>query len=100
MGTAFITVPSILYLVLVKDTTAALGLFLWSALLVGTIDNVLAPYLYTKGIKIHPLFVFFSVLGGVAYFGPMGFLFGPIILSAFLSVLRIYRLFILEETET
>jgi predicted PurR-regulated permease PerM len=97
MGTAFVTVPSILYLVLIKDTPGAIGLFFWSALLVGTVDNILAPYLYTKGIKIHPLFVFFSVLGGVAYFGPMGFLFGPIVLSAFLAILHIYRLFILEE---
>jgi predicted PurR-regulated permease PerM len=97
MGTAFVTVPAILYLVLIKDTPGAIGLFFWSALLVGTVDNILAPYLYTKGIKIHPLFVFFSVLGGIAYFGPMGFLFGPIVLSVFLAVLRIYRLFILEE---
>lgn len=97
MGTAFVTVPSILYLVLIKDTAGAVGLFFWSALLVGTVDNILAPYLYTKGIKIHPLFVFFSVLGGLAYFGPMGFLFGPIVLSVFLAVLHIYRLFILKE---
>ncbi|MCK9352057.1 MAG: AI-2E family transporter [Candidatus Paceibacterota bacterium] len=97
MGTAFVTVPSILYLVLIKDTGNAIGLFFWSALLVGTVDNILAPYLYTKGIKIHPLFVFFSVLGGVIYFGPMGFLFGPIVLSLFLSVLHIYRIFILED---
>ena len=97
MGTAFVTVPSILYLYLTKDFPSAIGLFFWSALLVGTVDNVLAPYLYTKGIKIHPLFIFFAVFGGIAYFGPMGFLFGPIVLSAFLAVLRIYRLFILED---
>jgi predicted PurR-regulated permease PerM len=97
MGTALVTVPSIAYLVLTHDTGAALGLFLWSALLVGTIDNFLAPYLYTKGLKIHPLFVFFSVIGGISYFGPMGFLFGPLILSALLSLLHIYRLFILQE---
>lgn len=99
MGTALITVPSILYLVLTKNTTEAIGLFIWSAFLVGTVDNFLAPYLYTKGIKIHPLFIFFSVLGGISYFGPLGFLFGPIILSAFLSMLHIYRLFILEEKD-
>ena len=100
MGTALVTVPSILYLFLIKDTSAAIGLFIWSALLVGTVDNILAPYLYTKGIKIHPLFIFFSVLGGISYFGPMGFMFGPIILSAFLALLHVYRLFILEEKET
>jgi predicted PurR-regulated permease PerM len=97
MGTALVTVPSIAYLVLIHDTAAALGLFLWSAFLVGTIDNFLAPYLYTKGLKVHPLFVFFSVIGGIIYFGPMGFLFGPIILSALLSLLHIYRHFILQE---
>ncbi|MCX6739154.1 MAG: AI-2E family transporter [Candidatus Parcubacteria bacterium] len=97
MGTALITIPSIVFLFLSGNTGAALGLLLWSALLVGTIDNFLAPYLYTKGIQVHPLFVFFSVIGGIAYFGPMGFLFGPIILSAFLSLLHIYRLFILRE---
>jgi len=97
MGTALVTVPSIAYLVLIHDMPGALGLFLWSAILVGTIDNFLAPYLYTKGLKVHPLFVFFSVIGGIMYFGPMGFLFGPIILSTLLSLLHIYRIFILQE---
>ncbi|MFA5831261.1 MAG: AI-2E family transporter [Candidatus Paceibacterota bacterium] len=97
MGTALVTVPSIAYLFLISDTAGALGLFLWSAFLVGTIDNFLAPYLYTKGLKVHPLFIFFSVIGGIIYFGPMGFLFGPIILSALLSLLHIYRRFILQE---
>ncbi len=97
MGTALVTIPSIAFLFLTGNTGAALGLLLWSALFVGTVDNFLAPYLYTKGIQVHPLFVFFSVIGGIGYFGPMGFLFGPIILSAFLSLLHIYRLFILRE---
>lgn len=99
IGTAIITIPSVLYLVIMNDTTNALGLFLWSVFLVGTIDNILAPYLFNRGIKIYPIFVFFAVLGGIAAFGPMGFLFGPIVLSVFLSVLHIYKLFILEEKE-
>ncbi len=100
VGTAFVTIPAILYLFLTSNSTLAMGLLIWSALLVGSIDNFLAPYLYNKGIKIHPLFVFFSVLGGIIYFGPMGFLFGPIILSAFLSIFRVYRRFILKEEDS
>lgn len=99
VGTAVVMVPSVLYLLLVGHNTAALGLFLWAALLVGLIDNILAPVLYSKGVDVHPLFILFSVLGGLVFFGPMGFLFGPVILSAFLALLHIYRLFILEEKE-
>jgi predicted PurR-regulated permease PerM len=99
IGTAVIVAPSILYLALIGNNAAALGLLLWGVLLVGLVDNILAPILYGKGIEIHPLFVFFSVLGGVAFFGPFGFLFGPVILSAFLALLHIYRIFILEEIE-
>ncbi|TRZ52924.1 AI-2E family transporter [bacterium] len=99
VGTAMVTIPSISYLFIVHNVGAGVGLLLWSALLVGTVDNILAPYLYMKGTKVHPLFVFFSVIGGIAYFGPMGFLFGPIILSALISLLHIYRLFILQEDE-
>ncbi|MBI2120053.1 MAG: AI-2E family transporter [Parcubacteria group bacterium] len=99
IGTAIVTVPSILYLLLIGSKTAALGLFLWGALLVGLIDNLLAPVLYSKGIEVHPLFVLFSVLGGLSFFGPMGLLFGPVILSAFLALLHIYRILILDEKE-
>lgn len=99
VGTAVIVVPSVLYLALIGSSVAALGLLLWGALLVGLIDNILAPVLYGKSIPIPPLFVFFSVLGGIAFFGLFGFLFGPVILSAFLALLHIYRIFILEEKE-
>lgn len=99
VGTALVTFPAILYLMLINANAAALGLFLWSLLLVGTVDNLLAPFLYKKGINVHPLFIFFSVIGGLAFFGSLGFLFGPIILSSFIALLHIYRTFILEEKE-
>jgi len=99
IGTAFITVPAIIYLFMTGNDVAGFGLLLWAILLVGTIDNFLAPYLYTKGTRLHPLFIFFAVVGGISFFGPMGFLFGPVIVSAFLALLRVYRLFILAETD-
>lgn len=99
VGTAVVILPSVLYLSLIGSNTAALGLLLWGALLVGLIDNLLAPILYSKAVEVHPLFILFSVLGGLSFFGPMGFLFGPVILSAFLALLHIYRIFILEEKE-
>lgn len=99
LGTSIVTMPAVFYLLFVGSNPAALGLFLWSMLIVGLIDNFLTPVFYNRGIEVHPLFVLFAVLGGIAFFGPFGFLFGPVILSAFLALLHVYRVFILEEKE-
>ena len=96
VGTAIVFVPSIIYLYLTGNVPAAVGLLIWGALAVGLIDNVLLPDLYSRGSKLHPIFVGFSVLGGLAVFGPSGFIFGPIILSFYYALLHIYDIIILD----
>lgn len=100
IGTSLVTLPAVFYLLFIGNQSAALGLFLWAMLIVGLIDNFLTPVFYNRGIQVHPLFVLFAILGGISFFGPFGFLFGPVILSAFLALLHIYRIFILEEKES
>jgi predicted PurR-regulated permease PerM len=91
VGTALVTFPASAYLFLTGSTGAALGLFLWSALLVGMIDNFLRPKLIERGTHLHPLLIFLSALGGIGLFGPIGFLAGPLVLSLFFALLRIYE---------
>ena len=57
--------------------------------MVGLVDNILMPYLYSRGASIHPLVILFAVLGGLATFGPLGFLIGPIVVSLFIAVFDI-----------
>jgi hypothetical protein len=54
------------------------------------IDNVLRPRLVGQEAGMHDLMVFFSTLGGISMFGPMGFIVGPMIAALFLSLLDIY----------
>jgi predicted PurR-regulated permease PerM len=68
----------------------AVGLFIWGAVAVGSIDNFLGPKLVGQGMRLHPLVAFLSVLGGIAFFGPVGFLFGPIIISLLFALVDIY----------
>jgi predicted PurR-regulated permease PerM len=56
-------------------------LTLWGALVIGTIDNFLRPRLVGKRTRMHDLLVFFSVLGGLAAFGLIGLLLGPVVLG-------------------
>lgn len=90
VGTSIVLVPSIAFLFLTGNTFGGFGLLIWGALAVGLIDNFLSPRIVGEGMHLHPLLVFISVIGGLAFFGPLGFLLGPLTVSVFLALLEIY----------
>jgi len=91
IGTALVIVPAILYLFFTGSTGYAIGLLVWGMLAVGLIDNILGPVLMNRGIKIHPFIILLSVLGGIAFFGFVGFILGPLVLAFLFALLEIYR---------
>lgn len=90
VGTGIITMPTGAWLLLTGHIGAGVGVIIWGLLLVGLIDNVMNPYIVTRGVNIHPLIVLLSIFGGLAYFGLIGFLAGPIILAFFFALMDIY----------
>ena len=72
-------------------TTAALGLAAWGIVFVGFSDNLVKPLLMRGRMEIPGAVIFFALLGGLAMFGPVGLLAGPLILSFFLTVVRLCR---------
>lgn len=99
VGTAIVVVPGILSLTLAGSIAGAIGLTLWGILMLGFIDNILRPRLIERHAKIHPLLILLSVIGGLALFGPTGFLLGPLALSLLLTLLEIYPVLILERID-
>lgn len=99
VGTSLIVIPSIIYLFVTGNTFGAIGMTLWGVLAVGLIDNLLAPSLLSQGIRIHPMLVLFSVIGGISLFGPLGFIFGPLTISLLLALLEIYRVIMSRKGE-
>jgi predicted PurR-regulated permease PerM len=69
----------------------ALFLALWGILVVGMVDNVVKPLLVRRGMDMHGGIVFFSLLGGLAAFGSVGLIAGPLVVSFFLALVRIYK---------
>jgi predicted PurR-regulated permease PerM len=55
-------------------------------LVVATIDNVLRPILVGRDAQMHDLYILIGTLGGLAAFGPVGLVFGPVLAGLFLSV--------------
>ena len=99
LGTGLIVIPSVIYLFFIGNTPYAIGLIIWGALLVGMIDNFLNPYIIRSKTKIHSMLILFSVLGGISFFGPEGFIFGPVIVSILVSFVSIYKSSLLNSNK-
>jgi predicted PurR-regulated permease PerM len=90
LGTAFAFVGAVAYLYVLGNIPAAIGLAVLGCGIVILIDNILTSYFFGKGLGVPSIFVLFSILGGIIFFGPLGFILGPLVLSVFLSVIRVY----------
>jgi predicted PurR-regulated permease PerM len=61
------------------------------------IDNVLRPMFIEGQAGMHTLLVFFSIMGGIAYMGMIGMIFGPIVVSLGLTFIELYKMEFQEE---
>jgi predicted PurR-regulated permease PerM len=91
IGTGLVWLPISVLLVLSGHVTEGIFLAAWGALVVGTVDNFIRPRLCGSRMALHPLLVFLSMFGGMAVFGMMGMLVGPLIAALFMAMVRIYR---------
>lgn len=98
VGATTVYLPSIIYLFLQGHAGAAIGLWIWWLAMIMLIDNILTPKLVSRGASIHPFAVFVAVIGGISFFGPIGFLIGPLVFSLFFALLDIYVGFHKNET--
>lgn len=94
IGTALVIIPAVVYLFISGKIISAIILAAWGIGGVGLIDNLLGPKLMGKGIQVHSFIIFLAVLGGIIYFGPVGFLLGPLVVSMLFSLFDIYFSFI------
>jgi predicted PurR-regulated permease PerM len=90
-GSFVVWVPAAIYLALTGHWGKALILVVWGALVIGTVDNFLRPKLVGERTKLHELFIFFAVLGGLQVFGVVGIVLGPVVLAITLALLDVFR---------
>lgn len=90
VGTGLVWAPAVGYLLLMGKWQSALFLGLWCGIGVTSIDTFLRPYFMREAAGMPLLYIFLSVIGGIQVFGPAGLLYGPLILSFTMVMLRIY----------
>jgi predicted PurR-regulated permease PerM len=90
VGTGLVWFPAAVILVLGGHYAKGVGLALFCGLAVGSIDNVLRPALVGRDTQMHDLFILFGTLGGLAFFGFLGIIIGPIVAALFVTAWDIY----------
>jgi len=90
IGTGLVWIPASVILLLSGRTGAGIGLALFCALVVGSIDNVVRPRLVGRDTRLHDLLILISTLGGLSMFGVLGFIIGPIVAALLVAVWDIY----------
>ena len=99
IGAALIWVPALVIKMLTGHIGPGIGILV-GGILISVSDNFLRPALIGKDTKMHTLLILFSTLGGIALFGIVGFILGPILAAVFLTVTDIYASEYREELES
>ncbi len=92
VGASIVFIPATAILVLQGEMAMAALFLAYNAAYSALIEYVLKPRLIGKGMRMNPLLVFIGVLGGLKLFGILGVVYGPLIMTTFLTLAEIYRL--------
>jgi len=90
IGTALVWGPAAIILAAGGHWMKAIGLAVFCGVVVGSIDNILRPRLVGKDTEMHDLLILFATLGGISFFGLVGFIIGPILAALFVTIWEIY----------
>jgi len=81
IGTGFIWVPAGIIQLLQGNLFSGIGILVYCALIVSTMDNIIKPKFISRKAKIHPAIVLIGLVGGLKVFGFMGIFIGPLFLT-------------------
>lgn len=90
-GTVIVVGTGLIQLAL-GHTASGIFLLIWGLGVVSTVDTFARPWLLRGGMALHGGIVFFSLIAGLAAFGPIGLLLGPLTVTFLLAVVRIWKL--------
>lgn len=91
VGAFCVWAPGAFFLFLDGRHGASIAMIMWGAFVISSVDNIIRPIVYRRWAKIHPILTLVGAVAGIQYFGLLGLLIGPLALSYFFELGRMYR---------
>jgi predicted PurR-regulated permease PerM len=91
VGSGLVWGPAAIILIMQGRPLAGVILIVWGAVVVGSVDNFIRPLIYRRFSAIPPIVTLIGAIAGVSHFGLLGLLIGPLALSYFFELIRMYR---------
>jgi predicted PurR-regulated permease PerM len=89
-GIGLVMVPAAIILIINGNTGTGVFLFLFYMLLSFSVEYLVKPKMVGGQVKMHTLLVFLSLMGGLTVYGVLGIIYGPLIITAFLTLSDLY----------
>ncbi|MEP7141643.1 MAG: AI-2E family transporter [Ferruginibacter sp.] len=90
LGTMIVWIPLVIYLYTINQNLTATGLMIYSIVVTGNVDYITRLGLLKKIGNVHPMVTVLGVIVGLKLFGFMGLVFGPLLISYFIILIKIY----------
>jgi len=91
VGASLVWAPMGILIAMTGNGLRAIIFLVLAAFFVSFVDNFLKPIILGERLSIHPLLIFFSILGGLNLFGFNGLVIGPLIVILFLDAVELYE---------
>ena len=98
VGTSLVWLPAGIFLLASGDIWQAITVMSWSGISAVVCDNIIRPKLLGSASNLHPLLVFFAIMGGLGVFGMAGLLLGPMTVAFLVSLLQVYQRYFLAPS--
>ena len=92
VGAFLVFIPAGLLLIIGGSYVKGILIILIGITVISQVDNILRPFFISGRTEMHPLMLFFTIMGGIAVFGMLGLVIGPMIAAAFTILLRVYEM--------
>ncbi len=99
VGSGLVWIPGVAALAIDGRYGYAIGLAILGVVAVGNVDNLIRPYVYRRWAQIHPFITVIGAFAGLRFFGLLGLLIGPLAISYFFELIRMYRAEYLGEED-
>jgi len=96
VGPPIVWIPAVIWSILNGHNGIGIAILIYGSLM-SILDSILRPKIIGDRAKVHPIIILLGILGGIKFFGIIGIILGPLLLSFLISILKLNRVVNLDN---